>query len=153
MKSIPALAILLLACSLIASPGQQTEEVEAEKPKKTESSVTHVDAAKAAELWKTEKEAKDFAVLDVRRLPEYEEGHVPNALLIDVLSDDFESKAKKLDKDKTYLVHCRSGSRSKTAVEKLRALGFENLVHLDGGFNAWKEAGNPVETGAPKKSD
>lgn len=85
-------------------------------------------------------------VLDVRTPAEFSNGHVPGAVLLDVKSPDFAEKAARLDKSKTYLVHCAAGVRSVKACNLLAPAGFTNLVNLEGGFNAWTKAGNlPVK--------
>lgn len=45
------------------------------------------------------------------------------------------------------ILHCASGGRSALAADTLRSMGYENVAHLDGGFNAWNKAGNPVDQG------
>ena len=57
-------------------------------------------------------------------------GHVPGATNIDVNAADFEEKVAKLDKNKTYLVHCAAGSRSARACKKLEGMGFTELSDL-----------------------
>jgi rhodanese-related sulfurtransferase len=84
-------------------------------------------------------------VLDVRTPDEFKAGHIPGATNIDYTASDFSEKIAKLDKDKTYLVHCAAGSRSARACKKLEGLGFKNLVDLHAGFSGWEEAGKPVE--------
>ncbi len=88
----------------------------------------------------------DVVLLDVRTAAEYDEGHIANALNIDVRQDDFVAQAKSiLPADKTIAVYCRSGRRSASAAGKLSAEGFK-AANLNGGIMAWKEAGKPVET-------
>jgi rhodanese-related sulfurtransferase len=53
------------------------------------------------------------------------------------------------DPGRRTILHCASGGRSALAADTLRQLGYENVAHLEGGFNAWKDAGRPVETEAP----
>ncbi|MBR5634958.1 MAG: rhodanese-like domain-containing protein [Prevotella sp.] len=80
-------------------------------------------------------------LLDVRTQAEYDEGHLENALLIDVNGGSFLADAQaQLQKDKTVAVYCRSGRRSASAAEKLGKDGFD-VVNLDGGITAWIEAG------------
>ena len=88
---------------------------------------------------------KSKVVLDVRTAQEYSEAHIPGAVNIDVLESDFQSKVAKLDKSKTYLVHCASGGRSARACDKMSKLDFPQLYNLQGGMNAWQKAGKPVE--------
>lgn len=82
--------------------------------------------------------------LDVRTAEEYAEGHIADALNIDVLKGDFESKAvATLPKDKTIAVNCRSGKRSKNAARILVKNGFK-VIELDAGFNDWVSKKMPV---------
>ena len=85
---------------------------------------------------------KKHIVVDVRTKKEFDAGHIPGAVNIDVNSPDFLEQVAKLDKGKTYLVHCASGGRSVTACKKLAPAGFEHLVNLEGGYKAWEKAGN-----------
>ena len=76
--------------------------------------------------------------LDVRTANEYAQGHIPNALLIDVTQADFMQKAEQLlPKDKTIALYCRSGRRSKNAAMQLAQHGYQ-VVELNTGFNSWK---------------
>ena len=91
-------------------------------------------------------DAPDVVLLDVRTAEEFEEGHLQNALNIDVKQADFVEKAKTmLATDKTIAVYCRGGKRSVTAAKKLTAEGYK-VLNLEGGIMAWKEAGMPLET-------
>lgn len=83
-------------------------------------------------------------VLDVRTKKEYTEGHIPGSVLIDISSPDFEKQVAKLDKDKTYLVHCAHGGRGLRACKKMDHLGFKKLYNLEGGITDWEKAGKPV---------
>ena len=76
--------------------------------------------------------------LDVRTANEYAQGHIPDALLIDVTQANFVQKAEQLlPKDKTIALYCRSGRRSKTAAEQLANQGYQ-VIELNTGFNSWK---------------
>lgn len=82
--------------------------------------------------------------LDVRTAKEYDEGHIPNAVNIDVLQPDFLHKAlSSLPRKRTIAVNCRSGKRSKKAAELLAKKGYK-VVELDTGFNGWLEEGKEV---------
>lgn len=109
--------------------------------KKAADGVTHVRAAEAEKLVKDGK----ITVLDVRTPDEYKEGHIAGAKNIDFTDNSFESEAAKLDKTKTYLVHCQAGGRSTKSLEVLKKLGFQSVYHLDGGFKDWKGEGKAVE--------
>lgn len=81
--------------------------------------------------------------LDVRAADEYEDGHIADAININVEEYSFEKKAKEtLLKDKTIAVYCRSGRRSKKAAEILANNGYK-VVELNKGFNSWTKADKP----------
>lgn len=83
--------------------------------------------------------------LDVRTMNEYNQGHIPGAILIDAMQNDFLTEAKKqLPANSTLAVYCRSGRRSKQAAKQLAAEGFR-VVELNNGFNAWIAAGYDIE--------
>jgi rhodanese-related sulfurtransferase len=84
-------------------------------------------------------------ILDVRTPTEYAAGHIKGSIPMSFTAKDFNEKIKQLDRNKTYLVHCASGTRSAKACGKLDALDFPRVYNLLGGINAWKEAGKPVE--------
>ena len=84
-------------------------------------------------------------VLDVRTPKEFAAGHIPGAVNQDVLADGFKGAVEKLERSRTYLVHCASGRRSQQACQQMQALGFTNLFELRDGFVGWQKAGKPVE--------
>ena len=79
---------------------------------------------------------EDCVILDVREQDEYNQGHIPNAILIPYT--EIENKAGKMlpDKDKLILVYCRSGRRSKIAAESLVNIGYTNVKEF-GGIIDW----------------
>lgn len=96
-------------------------------------SYQQVDAETAKELIDTED---DYVILDVRTQAEYDEGHIPDAILIphDTVTTATEDALP--DKDQLILVYCRSGNRSKQASQALLNLGYTNVVEF-GGINSW----------------
>ena len=92
------------------------------------------------------KASEDTAIvrLDVRTAEEFAEGHIAKTLNIDVLKNDFESKAvAMLPKNHIIAVNCRSGKRSKNAARILVKNGFK-VIELDGGYNDWVKNRMPV---------
>ena len=78
--------------------------------------------------------------LDVRSIDEYASGHIANAINIDVMKDDFKTKATSLlPKDKTIALYCRSGRRSKKAAGILVENGYK-VVELNSGISGWINA-------------
>ena len=78
----------------------------------------------------------DAVILDVRTTQEFEEAHIPNAILLS--NTDIADKAEMVltDKEQTILVYCRSGNRSASAARELIAMGYKNVYDF-GGINDW----------------
>ena len=88
--------------------------------------------AEAKELIRKNHNNPRFVILDVRTPEEFAEEHLPGALNIDIYADDFEERIRKLDLHKTYLVHCKSGGRSRAAVELMLERGFTDVTNVVG---------------------
>ncbi len=90
----------------------------------------------AEEAKKIMDSGEEHIVLDTREQDEFDEGHIPGAILIPYT--EIENKAEEMlpDKDKLLLVYCRSGRRSKIASESLAKLGYTNVKEF-GGIIDW----------------
>ena len=86
----------------------------------------------------------DVQLVDVRTPEEFSEGHLENAINIDVTADDFDAKVVGLDKEKPVMVYCKSGGRSARASARLKELGFKNISDLEGGITNWTNEDKPV---------
>lgn len=75
-------------------------------------------------------------IVDVRRKDEYDEGHIPGAVLIPNESINTEKPAELPDLDQVILVYCRTGRRSKEAAQKLFDMGYTNVYEF-GGITDW----------------
>ncbi|MBI9009412.1 MAG: rhodanese-like domain-containing protein [Tenericutes bacterium] len=77
-----------------------------------------------------------IVLVDVREPSEYQEEHIPGAILLSL--GDIDSRAETVLEDKTvtYIVYCRSGNRSNEAAQKLVALGYESIYDM-GGIIDW----------------
>ena len=77
-----------------------------------------------------------YVILDTRTQEEYDEGHIPGAILIP--HDEILERAEDIltDKNQLILVYCRSGRRSKLAAEDLQKLGYTNIKEF-GGIIDW----------------
>ena len=97
--------------------------------------IVSIDADQLADL---EKE-QAITILDVRKKSEYLSEHIQRAenTPLDFINDSM----SKIDKNKTYYVHCAGGYRSMIFTSILRARGYENLIDVKGGFKAIKESG------------
>lgn len=103
-----------------------------------------VQLIKATEM-KEISEIEGIQLVDVRTPDEYKEGHLPNALNIDFLDENFEININQLDKTRPVIVYCQYGSRSAKCASQLIAKGFVKIYDLDRGFSGWKSSGFEVE--------
>ena len=77
-------------------------------------------------------------LIDTRTESEFNEGHIPGAINIDVNESDFEAKVgQKIDKTRPIALYCRGGRRSKIAAERIVALGYDDITELNTGFLSW----------------
>ncbi|MCA9459618.1 MAG: rhodanese-like domain-containing protein [Nanoarchaeota archaeon] len=86
-------------------------------------------------------EKPNSILLDIRTLSEFNSGHLENAENIDFYSSEFKNSLNLLDKEKTYFIYCRSGSRSSKTLSLMKELGFKNVYNMDGGIISWSNNG------------
>lgn len=96
---------------------------------------------------------KNMVILDIRTMKEYAAGHIQKAKHIDFFENNFKSNLEKLDRKKSYLVHCASGGRSGRSMQIFKDLGFTSIYHMNDGWKGWEKEGFPAEKGTPKKSE
>ena len=109
---------------------------------KKEASFKSVDVEEFATLMQD----PNNQLLDVRTVAEYNEGHLPGCININVLDEaNFPLVADSmLVKERPVLLYCRSGKRSKVAANILSKKGYQ-VIELFTGFNGWKESGKEIE--------
>ena len=90
------------------------------------------------------KDNPDFIILDVRTPSEYASGYIENAVNLDYYLDDFEETLDSYDKNKTYLIYCRTANRSTSVMNIMQRLEFTEVYNMQGGINAWTSAGYPT---------
>jgi rhodanese-related sulfurtransferase len=88
------------------------------------------------------RQAAGALLIDVRELAEWQHGHAPKAKLIPLGS--LSSRLSEIPREREVLLICRSGNRSGNAQRQLLQLGYERVVNVSGGMNAWVGAGLPV---------
>ena len=100
--------------------------------------VDSITSITADELAKIQEGDPEIHILDVRKNSEYLSEHVVEAenAPLDYINDSM----LKVDKNKTYYVHCAGGYRSMIFNSVLRARGYDNLIDIAGGFKAIKES-------------
>lgn len=120
------LIFLLLAVMMLTACGQDINN---------DQGVVYVNitAEEAKQIMDTEE---GYIILDVRTQEEYDQGHIPGAIVIP--HEEIAEKAEEVltDKDQLILVYCRSGRRSKIAAEALVELGYTNIKEF-GGIIDW----------------
>ena len=87
---------------------------------------------------------QSFVILDVRTPSEFANGHIENAVNLDYYSETFKNALNRLDYNKTYLIYCRTASRSGRVLDLMKELGFKEVYNIAGGITDWKEAGLPT---------
>ena len=92
-------------------------------------------------------QGQSVQVLDVRREPEWESGHIEGASWWPL--DNFKVAPPEIDRDVPIAVHCKGGYRSMIACSLLQRAGFQNVVNVVGGFDAWQQAGLAVVAEKP----
>ncbi|HEX5596760.1 MAG TPA: adenylyltransferase/sulfurtransferase MoeZ [Micromonosporaceae bacterium] len=109
-----------------------------------EAEAAAVDATiTALELKDWQESGKDLFLVDVREPAEYEIVRIPGATLIpkgDILSGEALSR---FPQDRQIVLHCKSGVRSAEALAALKAAGFSDAVHLQGGVLSWIKQVDP----------
>ena len=98
----------------------------------------------SSDLIRDNSNNKSFVILDVRTPKEYDSGHLAGSVNIDFHSDSFVEDIQKMNKEKTYLVYCRTGNRSGKTLDLMTSLGFKLAYNMIGGITEWSEKGFPV---------
>ncbi len=131
-ESYPAQIHTVYAIVLLSRSSQPEEgETESEAQDNSYTSITPQEAKERME------ENPDAVILDVREQSEYEQEHIPGAVLLPVGEIDADSAAAVLPhQDVMILVYCRSGNRSKTASQALADLGYTQVYEF-GGIRDW----------------
>ena len=120
------LVFLLLAVMMLTACGQDKENNQG-------AVYVNITAEEAKEIMDSEE---GYIILDARTQEEYDEGHIPGAIVIS--HEEIVEKAEEVltDKNQLILVYCRSGRRSKIAAEALVELGYTNIKEF-GGIIDW----------------
>lgn len=98
-----------------------------------------IESISVDELAKRMEENPDLNILDVRKKSEHFSEHVIGSE--NIALDYINEHIAEVDKDKTYYVHCAGGYRSMIFVSILKARGYDNLIDVQGGFDAIKASG------------
>jgi rhodanese-related sulfurtransferase len=131
---------VVLVCIIITScHSQKAKETSATTSNVAKIEVVHQDVSVAVAKKMVNSPNASVIAIDVRTKAEIESGMIPNALHIDYNAPDFRSKIDKLDRNKSYLVYCHAGGRSKGAARIMKEMGFHSVHNLADGYRAWNE--------------
>ncbi len=103
-------------------------------------------AANCDSLIKANESNPNFVILDVRTPGEYNPQHIEGAINRNYYDADFAAQLAQLDKNKTYLLHCKSGGRSRNVFSAMQNSGFREVYELQNGINAWVSGGFPTSS-------
>ena len=103
-----------------------------------------VTTEKASNLIQENAGNPDFIIIDVRTPEEYSGSYIEGAINIDFYTNDIIEQLNALDKNKSYLIYCRSGRRSSGARDIMTELGFKEVYNMSGGISEWEAKGLPV---------
>jgi rhodanese-related sulfurtransferase len=109
-----------------------------------DSSTGVLDTVPALEAASVLDSRPDAVLLDIRTPQEFAEGRIAGSVNIDFYEADFRSRLDALDRDTTYVVYCRSGNRSDSAMDIFTDLGFTSVYEVDGGIISWVNSGLPI---------
>jgi len=130
-----SLSVLLTGCAV----EDKTQEYEMEETKtnvEEETQIYEYKSISAEEAKEVMDNETQYLILDVRTKEEFDEGHIPEAVLLPNEEIDEDVSEVLPDKEQKILVYCRSGNRSKQASDKLSKLGYSNIIEF-GGIIDW----------------
>jgi rhodanese-related sulfurtransferase len=145
LVGVSIVCICMAFCMVMVSGcAQQVKKQEVMGPGEKYFFVDILPPKDAFEYIKKNKGNNNFVIVDVRTPEEFKDGHIEGAVNVDFRSENFGTEIDRLDKNKTYLVYCRTGNRTHDAVTLMGPLGFRSIVLLAGDITGWKSAGLPV---------
>ena len=138
---IPVLSVLLITGAVLTGgcAGNQTAP-----PETSTQIIENVTAQEALNLIQENQNNPDFVILDVRTAEEVADGYIENAINIDFYSENFRDEVDRLDKNRTYIIYCRSGRRSGNALDIMAELNFREVYNISGGILDWEAEGLPT---------
>lgn len=141
-RYLAVLGLLLLAWA--CAPHQSTDGQQASLLPTLDTAGHDLSATQAQEFIAANP---NVVILDVRTPDEFQAGHIKKATNINLYDSHFTNQLATLDRTKTYVVHCAAGlpnGRGRKAIALMDSLGFKQTHHMNGGYSAWQQAGQPV---------
>jgi rhodanese-related sulfurtransferase len=135
-KSLKSLMTLALSVSLVIGTmliggcvGKETQISESITPQE------------AFALIQENQDNPDFVIIDTQTPDKFARGHIEHAINLDFQSETFEAELDKLDRNKTYLIYCQTGTQSRSALDLMAELNFTKVYKIAGGLVQWKQEG------------
>lgn len=113
--------------------------------KKEGKEIDTINSIPSTEFVEIYKSNPEINIVDVRKTGEFQSEHIVNALNLPL--DFINQEMPKIDKNKTYYVHCAGGYRSMIYISILKSRGYENLINIESGYKTI------VQDGSVKKTD
>lgn len=130
LRTVRAALVVAIAAVTLSACSTSGDESEAVPPAFDGAHVSAADFSAAVD-------GEGVTVIDVRTPAEFADGHLPGAVNINVEGADFAAQVEALDPAGEYAVYCRSGNRSRVAIDWMADLGVASTVGLEGGIGAW----------------
>ena len=135
LETLVLSGILVIGVALLSGCAERITAIQA---------IKDISVKEVYDLIAKNKDNQSFIIIDVRTPEEFANEHIENALNLDYYSEKFRDELNKLDKEKTYLIYCRSGNRSGKALSIMKELAFREVYNMLGGVIQWKAEGYPL---------
>jgi len=138
---------VLIAMLTFASCQQSTNNKTAKQKKVVKNKIAKKQTLLNPQAFKAKMDATPRKqIIDLRTHGELHRiGPIPGARQVDFQNPNFDKIIANYNKDADTFIYCASGTRSAAAFKKMKALGFKTVYDLQGGVNAWKSAGLPIQ--------
>ena len=141
LKNLSMLILSVSLVTIVLANGCAQYTKNQETPTQT---IENVTPQEAFTLIQDNKNNPEFIILDVRTVEEFTERYTENTILIDYYSESFRDELNQLDKNKLYLIYCRSGNRSGKALDIMEELNFKEVYNVLGGIITWNTEESPT---------
>ncbi len=144
-KLVPYLLLFMLLCNTIVSPGCVEKNIKENNSVRMLKVNRDVNSHEALFIINKNQNNPNFVILDLRTQKEHLMGFIPKAININYQDLNFEYNLDKLNRDKTYLIYCKTGVRSMLVRHIMDEMNFTSVYNLQGGIDAWEDAGFKVK--------
>ncbi len=150
MKSKLFAAVLLGSFIILASfifIGRGSDKVPYIIPLQGDQIVKELASNESFEMLTKNIDNPDFSVIDLRSKNEFKKERIFNAFVINFHTKSFKEEILSLDKNKTYLIYCKTGRYAKITSEIMKENGFLRVYNIQGGIDLWKKLGYSIIKG------